>query len=110
MKKHILTSCLYTLITAVVLGVLYPLLVAGIAHLAFRDAAKGQLITQNGTVIGSHLICQPFTGPGYFHSRPSAAGSGYDASASSGANLGPTSKALADRIATSVASDGNGSA
>src|ERR1700750_1452194 len=105
MKKHILTSCLYTLITAVVLGVLYPLLVAGIAHLAFHDAAKGQLITQNGTVIGSRLIGQPFTGPGYFHSRPSAAGSGYDASASSGLNLGPTNKALIERVETSVKSE-----
>ncbi|HEY4356948.1 MAG TPA: potassium-transporting ATPase subunit KdpC [Acidobacteriaceae bacterium] len=110
MRKHIITACLYTVITAVVLGVGYPLLVTGIAHIAFHDKANGQLIVRNGEVTGSHWIGQPFTGPGYFHSRPSAAGSGYDASASSGSNLGPTSKALADRVSTSVASESNGAA
>lgn len=110
MKKHIITSCLYTLITAVVLGVLYPLLIAGIGHLAFRDKANGELLVNHGEITGSHLIGQPFTGPGYFHSRPSAAGTGYDASASSGSNLAPTSKALADRVGVSVASETNGAA
>ena len=102
MKKHLLTACLYTLITAVLLGLIYPAVVTGISRLAFRDKANGQLITKNGELIGSRIIGQPFTGPGYFHSRPSAAGTGYDASASSGSNLGPTNKALGDRVQASV--------
>jgi len=107
MKKHFVTACLYTVITAVVLGILYPLLITGLAHLAFRDKAEGQLITKNGEMIGSRIIGQPFTGAGYFHSRPSAAGSGYDASSSSGSNLGPTSKQLVDRVNSSVATERN---
>jgi K+-transporting ATPase ATPase C chain len=110
MKKHLVTACLYTVITAVALGIVYPLLITGLAHLAFRDKADGQLITQNGEVIGSRLLGQPFTGPGYFHSRPSAAGSGYDASSSSGSNLGPTNKQLVDRVNASVAAERNGDA
>lgn len=108
MKKNIVTACLYTLITAVVLGLVYPAVVMGLANLAFRDKANGQLIRQNGEVIGSRIIGQPFTGPGYFHSRPSAAGTGYDASASSGSNLGPTNKTLIDRVSGSVASEKSG--
>jgi K+-transporting ATPase ATPase C chain len=105
MKKHFITSILYTAITAVLLGLLYPLTIAAIGHIFFSGQAEGELIKSDGVVIGSHLIGQPFTGPNYFHSRPSAAGSGYDASASSGSNLGPTSKALTDRVAASVASE-----
>ena len=105
MKKHILTACLYTIITAVLLGLLYPLVVTGLARLAFRDKAEGQLITRNGQLVGSKLIGQPFTGPGYFHSRPSNAGTGYDASSSSGSNLAPTNKALLTRVDASVASE-----
>jgi K+-transporting ATPase ATPase C chain len=108
MKKHLITACLYTVITAVALGIVYPLAITGIAHLTMRDKADGQLITQNGEVIGSRIIGQPFSGPGYFHSRPSAAGTGYDAGASSGSNLGPANKALIDRIDASVKSEGNG--
>ena len=110
MKKHVITACLYTAVTAFLLGILYPLLVAGIAHLAFHNQADGELIVRNGNVVGSHLIGQSFAGAGLFHSRPSAAGTGYDASASSGSNLAPTSKALSDRIAASVAAEGAGSA
>ena len=105
MKRHIITACLYTAITAVLLGIAYPLAITGIAHLAFPAQASGELVRKDGVLIGSRLIGQPFTGPGYFHSRPSAAGNGYDASASSGSNLGPTSKALVQRIAQSVSAE-----
>ncbi len=102
MKKHIVTACAYTVLTAVLLGLGYPLLITAIAHLTMRNKADGQLLERDGRIIGSALIGQPFSGLGYFHSRPSAAGSGYDASSSSGSNLGPTNKALADRVDASV--------
>lgn len=108
MKKHITIAFLYTLITAVVLGLFYPLIITGIAKVTFRDKADGQLIVRNGEVIGSRLIGQSFTGPGYFHGRPSAAGTGYDASASSGSNLAPTSKALIGRVNASVSTEAAG--
>ncbi len=108
MKKHIITSLLYTAITAVLLGIVYPLVITGVAQLTMRSRANGQLITRNGEIVGSALIGQPFTGPGYFHGRPSAAGTGYDASSSSGSNLGPTSKALMDRVEGSVKAESNG--
>ena len=110
MKKHIVTACLYTVVTALVLGVFYPFLIAGISRLAFHDKADGELIQDSGSFIGSRIIGQPFTGAGFFHSRPSAAGTGYDASASSGSNLAPTSKALSDRVTASVAAESTGSA
>ena len=109
MKRQLITAILYTLVTAVLLGLVYPLAIIGIAHLLFRDKADGQLITRNGVVVGSRLIGQPFTGPGYFHSRPSAAGTGYDAGASSGSNLGPSNKALIDRVAAGVKAESVGS-
>jgi K+-transporting ATPase ATPase C chain len=105
MKRHIITACLYTAITAVLLGIAYPLVITGIAHIAFPAQASGGLVRKDGVLIGSRLIGQSFTGPGYFHSRPSAAGGGYDASASSGSNLGPTSRALVQRIAQSVSTE-----
>jgi K+-transporting ATPase ATPase C chain len=105
MKRHLVTACLYTAITAVLLGIVYPLAITGISHLAFPAQASGELVRRDGVVIGSRLIGQPFTGAGYFHSRPSAAGNGYDSSASSGSNLGPTSKALMQRIAQSAAGE-----
>ena len=96
MKKQIVTACLYTVITAVLLGIVYPLAITGLARLFFRDKADGQLVQRNGELAGSRLIGQPFTGPGYFHSRPSAAGTGYDAGNSSGSNFG-TFKQSVDR-------------
>ena len=110
MKKHIITACLYTIVTALLLGVGYPLLITVIAHVAMRNKADGQLIVRNGETVGSAIIGQPFTGPGFFHSRPSSAGTGYDASASSGSNYGPTNKALVDRVDASVKAEGTGSA
>ena len=109
MKKLIVTACLYTVITAIVLGIGYPLAITGIAQLAMRNKADGQLLHRNGEMVGSAIIGQPFTGPGYFHSRPSAAGTGYDAGASSGSNYGPTNKLLVDRVAASVKAESTGS-
>ena len=105
MKKNLITAVLMTIATTVLLGILYPLLVTGLAQLIFPKQANGQLIKGNeGVVVGSRLIGQPFSGPGYFHSRPSAAGAaGYDASASGGSNLGPTNAQLIARVSGDVA-------
>ena len=105
MKKNLITAVLMTIATTVLLGILYPLLVTGLAQLIFPKHANGQLIQgKDGVVIGSRLIGQPFSGPGYFHSRPSAAGAaGYDASASGGSNLGPTNAQLIARVRGDVA-------
>jgi K+-transporting ATPase ATPase C chain len=99
MKKNLITAVLMTVATTVLLGIIYPLVVTGIARVIFPDKANGQLIQHDGKTVGSRIIGQPFTGPGYFHSRPSAAGTnGYDAANSAGSNLGPTNKTLIERI------------
>jgi len=98
MKKNLLIAIMMTVVTTLLLGIIYPLVVTGIAQAVFPQKANGQLIEQNGKLIGSHIIGQPFTGPTYFHSRPSAAGTGYDATASGGTNLGPTNKTLIARV------------
>src|SRR5262249_23311047 len=102
MKRHLLTSILMTLVTTALFGVAYPLAVTVLAQLLFRDKANGQLVTAGGHVVGSEIIGQAFAAPGYFHGRPSAAGNGYDAAASGGTNLGPTSRKLVDEVAAAV--------
>ena len=103
LKKNLITSVLMTIVTTVLLGIIYPLIVTGFAQLLFHDKANGQLIVQNGKVAGSRIIGQPFGTDPYFHSRPSAAGNGYDAANSSASNLGPTNHTLIDRVNASVA-------
>ena len=103
MKKHLITSLLMTVATTILLGIVYPLLITGLAQLFFPDKANGQLIRVHETVVGSHLIGQPFSGPGFFHSRLSAAGAGYDATASAGSQLGPTNHTLVERISADSA-------
>jgi K+-transporting ATPase ATPase C chain len=105
MKKNLITAVLMTLATTVLLGILYSLVVTGLAQLIFPNQANGQLLHRSdGVLIGSRLIGQPFSGAGYFHSRPSAAGAaGYDASASGGSNLGPTNAQLIARVNGDVA-------
>ena len=92
--KHIYPAIALTIVLTVLVGIIYPFVMTGLSDLLFKEKARGSLIEREGKVIGSRLIGQPFNGAGYFHSRPSAAGSGYDATASGGTNLGPTSKQL----------------
>ena len=99
MRKNLITSLLMTLVTTIVLGLVYPLAVTALAQVIFPAQADGQLIERGGRVVGSILIGQPFSSPGYFRPRPSTAGpAGYDAGASGGSNLGPTNSQLIERV------------
>jgi potassium-transporting ATPase KdpC subunit len=103
MKQNLKTAILMTIVTTVLLGLVYPLVVTGLAQMFFRNKANGQLIYRDGTLIGSRIIGQQFSGPGYLHSRPSAAGNGYDATASGGTNLAPSNEKLIERVKSNVA-------
>lgn len=98
MKQNLKTAIMITIVTTVLLGIIYPLVVTGLAQVLFHDKANGQLIARNGEIIGSRIIGQTFAGPSYLHSRPSAAGNGYDAANSGGTNYGPTNQKLIDRV------------
>lgn len=103
MKRNIITAILMTVVTTILFGFVYPMVVTGLAQVLFHDKANGQLIVQGGKVIGSRIIAQPFTGAGYFHPRGSAAGNGYDAANSGGTNYGPTNQKLVERVKADVA-------
>ena len=102
MKQNFRIAILITLVTTVIFGLIYPLAVTGLAQLLFPHQANGSLIVKNGQVFGSQLLGQTFSSPGYFRARPSNAGAGYDASQSSGSNLGPTNHQLIDRVKADV--------
>jgi len=100
--RNFIVAVLMTIVTTLLLGVVYPLAITGIAQVMFPDQANGQLIEGQGKVVGSRLIGQGFSSPGYFRSRPSAAGMGYDAANSAGTNLGPTNRKLIDAVTANV--------
>jgi K+-transporting ATPase ATPase C chain len=102
LTRNFVAAVLMTIVTTVLVGVIYPLAITGIAQVVFPDKANGQLIERDGKVVGSRLIGQGFSSPGYFRSRPSAAGMGYDAANSAGTNLGPTNKKLIDAVMANV--------
>jgi K+-transporting ATPase ATPase C chain len=103
MKKNLITAVLMTVATTILLGIIYPLVVTGLAQLIFPKQANGQLIQKNGKVIGSSIIAQGFASPGYFHPRLSFAGNGYDPTNTNGSQLGPTNQKLIDRVKADVA-------
>jgi K+-transporting ATPase ATPase C chain len=98
MKKHLITAFSMTIATTILLGLIYPLVITGLAQVLFHDKANGQIITRNGEAVGSRIMGQPFVSAKYFHSRPSAAGNGYDAANSGGTNFAPTNQKLIDRV------------
>ena len=102
LNRNLLIALLMTIVTTVLLGVIYPLGITAIAQVVFPDQANGQLIKRDSTVVGSRIIGQGFSSPGYFHSRPSAAGMGYDAANSAGSQLGPTNRTLIDAVKANV--------
>jgi potassium-transporting ATPase KdpC subunit len=105
MKKNLITAFLMTIAMTILLGLIYPLVVTGVAQLVFKDKANGQIVRRNGEAIGSRIIAQPFTSPKYFHPRPSFAGNnGYDAANSAGTNYAPTNQKLIDRVKADAAS------
>jgi len=101
--RNLLIAVLMTIATTILLGLVYPLAMTAIAQAIFPDKANGQLVMREGRVIGSRIIGESFSSPGYFHGRPSAAGTGYDAANSAGTNVGPTSRKLVDAVKTAVA-------
>jgi potassium-transporting ATPase KdpC subunit len=103
MKKNLITAILMTIATTILLGIIYPLVVTGLAQLIFPKRANGQLIQKDGRTIGSSIIAQGFSSPGYFHPRPSFAGNGYDPTNTNGSQLGPTNQKLIDRVRGDVA-------
>jgi K+-transporting ATPase ATPase C chain len=98
MKKNLFTAVLMTLVTTILFGLVFPLVITGLAQVLFPRQANGELIRRNGALVGSELIGQQFSSAGYFHSRPSSAGTGYDAANSGGSNLGPTNRTLIARV------------
>jgi potassium-transporting ATPase KdpC subunit len=102
MKQHLNIAVRFTIVTTIILGLVYPLAVTGLSQLFFPHQANGSLLTKDGKITGSELIGQTFSADRYFHSRPSAAGAGYDATSSGGSNLGPTNSQLTDRVKADV--------
>jgi K+-transporting ATPase ATPase C chain len=102
MKKNLITAILMTVATTILLGIVYPLVVTGLAQLIFPQQANGQLIQKDGKIVGSSIIAQGFSSPAYFHPRPSFAGNGYDPMNSNGSQLGPTNQKLIDRVKADV--------
>ena len=100
--RNLVVAALMTFVTTILFGLIYPLAITGIAQAVFPDKANGQLIARGGQMVGSRIIGQGFSSPGYFRSRPSAAGMGYDAANSGGSNLGPTNKKLIDVVRANV--------
>ena len=100
--RNFIAAVLMTIVTTLILGIIYPLAITAIAQVMFPDQANGQLVERHGTVVGSRIIGQGFSSPGLFRSRPSAAGMGYDAANSAGTQFGPTNKKLVDTVKANV--------
>jgi K+-transporting ATPase ATPase C chain len=102
LTRNLIVAVLMTVVTTLLLGVVYPLVITAVAQALFPGQANGQLLERNGNVVGSRIIGQGFSSPGYFRSRPSAAGMGYDAANSAGSQLGPTNRKLIDAVKANV--------